>query len=117
MNGEIMNEQTYWWVANIIGTVTFLALVIDFVIEKRKVPMFVIVLTIFAFIGGAVYGWISFRTIINSLFTSFLWAVLPPIIWFLCGGSVFSTKDRAKTKSESNTWSNTSSETQNKQRH
>ena len=85
-----MNNQPWWlWIAKIAGTITFLLLIIDFFVAKRKIPFFVIAISLIAFGGGVVYAVFGRPNIVDFFFISLLLLSAPIFMWFMCGGSVF----------------------------
>lgn len=63
-----MSEQPWWWwVANIVGTLSFIAVVADVIIEKRKIPKHIIVLANIAFVLGVAVGLREFGTIGHAI--------------------------------------------------
>ncbi len=85
-----MNNQPWWlWISKIVGTITFLLLIIDFFVAKRKIPFFVIAISLIAFGGGIVYAVFVHPNIVDFFFISLLLLSAPIFMWFMCGGSVF----------------------------
>lgn len=88
-----MNEQTWWmWVSHAIGALTFAAIVIDFIIEKRKVPLWILLVSGTFFAGGLVFGCYRFQNISGIVSLSLYAFIIPLAVWFLCGGSMIAPR-------------------------
>ena len=93
LKGGIMFEGDWWLLAaRIVGTLIFVGMVIDFFVSKRKVPAYVVVLSIIALAGGIAYGIFASKDVLDIVLNGLLCFIVPFGVWFMCGGSVFAKR-------------------------
>ena len=92
-----MNEQLWWlWVAKIVGTLAFVVIIIDFFVNKRKIPFYVIVMSFITCLAGITYCCFIHQKVLNIIIVGLFSFIVPLLLWFLCGGPVFSQGHRHK---------------------
>ena len=94
-------SQLLLWAGKIVGTLTFIAVIIYFFMERKKIPLYIFIMSAVGFVAGIVYGCISYQyqSIGSIIKIALLCLAAPPIMWFLCGGPICAPKRGVKNKS------------------
>lgn len=93
----MIDQPWWWWIAQIIGAVTFIAIVVDFIAEKRKIPRYIIAISIIAFGWGFIKGWIWYQKIIDAIGVACMWFFFA---FIMCYSAIvfFSIEERRKNR-------------------
>lgn len=98
-----MSEQPWWWwVANIIGTLSFIAVVADVIIEKRKIPTYIIVLASIAFVLGVAVGLSEFGTMGRAIGFACVLTFVVLIMWASAAAFHFSFNGSKNKRQDEN---------------
>ena len=84
------------WVANIVGTLCFIPVVICLFSGKAKVPTYLYVISAITFLLGIACSFIYHLPIIYIIAIGMICLGAPFLLWILCGGPCFGTKDEKK---------------------
>lgn len=81
----------------IIGAVTFVLILVDFWLFKRRPPGFVLTISLIAAAGAVFYSVYAGNSFFDALLLCVLLFGFPYLVWFLCGGSIlFNSRNRDK---------------------
>lgn len=87
-----MNDL-WGWVANIVGTLCFIPVVIYLFSGKVKVPTYLYVISSITFLSGIICGSIYHFPILYIIAIGLICLGSPFLLWILCGGPCLSMKD------------------------
>ena len=90
------------WIAAVVGILYVSAEIIYFIIERKRIPLYIFIMSAVGFVAGIAYGCISYQyqSIGSIIKIALLCLAAPPIIWFLCGGPICAPKRGVKNKSK-----------------
>jgi hypothetical protein len=74
--------------AKIIGAVTFVLIVVDFWLFKRRPPVFIITISMIAMAGAILYSICVGKSFFDAFLLCLFLFCSPYLLWFLCGGSI-----------------------------
>jgi len=84
-----VDGESWWmWGLRILGALSFGAVVVYYFTGKKKMPRYILAISLIAFVCGAVVGYFDDGAILLVISRGLLWSAVPPLIWFSCGGPV-----------------------------
>ena len=87
-----MNDP-WEWIANIVGTLCFIPVVICLFSGKVKVPVYLFVISAITFLSGLACAIICHLPTMYIIAISLICLGTPFLLWILCGGPCFAIKD------------------------